>query len=145
MARRDFEALRSESGQTLVEYALIVAGIGLVCLVAVSFLSGRVGGLFESASNSPAFTPPTAAGPDASENNRSTLVLALPAINLYHDAHGGWAGMTYPALHALDSAVDPIVVVYGDDTGYCVTNTGDQDLWYRSSDAGLTQTPCASP
>ena len=70
MARRDFGALRSESGQTQVEYALIVAGIGLVCLVAVSFLSGRVGGLFESASNSPAFTPPTAAGPDASENNR---------------------------------------------------------------------------
>ena len=80
-----------------------------------------------------------------SEHNRSTLMLALPAVDLYRTANGGWAGMTYPLLRALDERVEPIVVVYANDTGYCITNTGERELWYASSESALTQTPCTAP
>lgn len=48
-----YTAHGSESGQTLVEYALILASVALGCLAAVIFLSGSINGLFGSISNSP--------------------------------------------------------------------------------------------
>src|SRR5262245_9255999 len=41
-----------ESGQTLVEYALIIALIGLACVVALGFLSGKIQQLFSDAGSS---------------------------------------------------------------------------------------------
>ena len=142
--------MESESGQSLVEYALILATIALLSVATATFLSGRIGELFASVSNSHAFTPPSAAtvpppaDGNASEQNRSTLMLALPAIDSYRAIHDGWVGMNYPRLRALDDRVEPIVVVYANDTGYCVTNTGERELWYQSP-SGLTQTPCGAP
>ena len=37
-----FQARDKESGQTLVEYALIISLIALACVAALGFLSGRI-------------------------------------------------------------------------------------------------------
>jgi Flp pilus assembly pilin Flp len=55
--------LRSESGQTMPEYALIIGGIALVCIVAVLLLGDRISGLFESTSEPLISGPPAPAGP----------------------------------------------------------------------------------
>jgi hypothetical protein len=48
----------------LVEYAVILAGVALVCLATVIYLSGAINGLFGSTSNLPnGFNPPTAPHP----------------------------------------------------------------------------------
>ena len=41
-----------ETGQTLVEYALIISLIALACIVALGFLSGKIQQLFSDAGNS---------------------------------------------------------------------------------------------
>ena len=48
MSKRMKRDRRRESGAVLVEYGLVVAGIALVCLVAVSVLGSKVGGLIGS-------------------------------------------------------------------------------------------------
>lgn len=40
--------IEREEGQTLAEYALILAGIAVVVAVAVTFLSGKISNLFSS-------------------------------------------------------------------------------------------------
>ncbi len=46
-------ALRDrEDGQTMAEYALILAGIAILVLLAVVFLGGEIEGLFEETGNS---------------------------------------------------------------------------------------------
>jgi Flp pilus assembly pilin Flp len=47
-----FAARDKESGQTLVEYALIIALISLAAIVALGFLSGKINTLFSKAGNS---------------------------------------------------------------------------------------------
>ena len=47
-----FSARDEESGQTLVEYALIISLIALACIVALGFLSGKIQQLFSDAGNS---------------------------------------------------------------------------------------------
>ena len=37
---------RYERGQTLTEYAIIIAAVGVLVMLALLFLSGRIGGLF---------------------------------------------------------------------------------------------------
>ena len=44
--------LEREEGQTLVEYALIIAFIAIVVLVAVTFLGSRISSLFSSVGSS---------------------------------------------------------------------------------------------
>ena len=46
-----FRARDEESGQTLVEYALIIAIVGLGSVVALGFLSGKIQRLFNTAGN----------------------------------------------------------------------------------------------
>jgi pilus assembly protein Flp/PilA len=46
-----FAARDEESGQTLVEYALIIALIGIASIVALTFLSGRINNLFNKTGN----------------------------------------------------------------------------------------------
>jgi len=46
-----FAARDEESGQTLVEYALIIAVIGIGSLVALGFLSGKITNLFNKTGN----------------------------------------------------------------------------------------------
>jgi pilus assembly protein Flp/PilA len=46
-----FAARDEESGQTLVEYALIIAIIALGALVALGFLSGKINDLFNKTGN----------------------------------------------------------------------------------------------
>ena len=41
-----------ESGQTLVEYALIIALVAVAAIAAVGFLSGRIQGLFSEEGSS---------------------------------------------------------------------------------------------
>jgi Flp pilus assembly pilin Flp len=48
-----FAALRDrEDGQTMAEYALILAGIAILVLLAVVFLGGEIEELFEETGNS---------------------------------------------------------------------------------------------
>jgi Flp pilus assembly pilin Flp len=47
-----FAARDKESGQTLVEYALIIALVSLAAIVALGFLSGKINNLFSRAGNS---------------------------------------------------------------------------------------------
>ena len=47
-----FAARDEESGQTLVEYALIIALVGIAAIAALGFLSGRIQGIFSKAGNS---------------------------------------------------------------------------------------------
>jgi pilus assembly protein Flp/PilA len=48
-----FAALRDrEDGQTMAEYALILAGIAILVLLAVVFLGGEIENLFEETGNS---------------------------------------------------------------------------------------------
>jgi Flp pilus assembly pilin Flp len=50
--RRGSQRLEGESGQTLVEYALIIAIVALGALLALGFLSGKINSLFSKAGNS---------------------------------------------------------------------------------------------
>ncbi len=47
-----FAARDEESGQTLVEYALIIALIAIAAVAALGFLSGRIQDLFSKAGSS---------------------------------------------------------------------------------------------
>ena len=47
-----FSLRDEESGQTLVEYALIISLVGLACILALGFLSGKIQALFSDAGNS---------------------------------------------------------------------------------------------
>ena len=46
-----FSLRDEESGQTLVEYALIIALVALGCIVALGVLSGKIQDLFNKTSN----------------------------------------------------------------------------------------------
>jgi Flp pilus assembly pilin Flp len=53
--------LRREEGQTISEYALIVAALGLLLIVSMLFLGGKVNNLFhKSAPGQPVMRPPSA-------------------------------------------------------------------------------------
>lgn len=43
-----FAALRSERGQGMVEYALIIALVAIVLVTALSALGGGIGGIFNT-------------------------------------------------------------------------------------------------
>ena len=47
-----FTARDEESGQSLVEYALIVALIAVACIAALGFLSGKIQAIFSQAGSS---------------------------------------------------------------------------------------------
>jgi len=47
-----FSVREEESGQTLVEYALIIAFVAIVAIAALGFLSGKIQGLFSKAGSS---------------------------------------------------------------------------------------------
>jgi len=47
-----FAARDEESGQSLVEYALIVALIAVACIAALGFLSGKIQAIFSEAGSS---------------------------------------------------------------------------------------------
>jgi Flp pilus assembly pilin Flp len=41
------ESFKREEGQTLAEYALILAGIAVVVVVAIGVLGGKINGIFQ--------------------------------------------------------------------------------------------------
>jgi Flp pilus assembly pilin Flp len=47
-----FAARDKESGQTLVEYALIISLVALACVLALGFLSGKIQDLFSRTGSS---------------------------------------------------------------------------------------------
>ena len=47
-----FAARNGESGQTLVEYVLIISLIALACVAGLGFLSGKLQAMFSDAGNS---------------------------------------------------------------------------------------------
>jgi len=80
---------RSESGQTLVEYVLLVGAIALVCLASVAFLSGSINDLFGSISSSPGvFNPPSSQVPVPPEAELAVPTSAEDCLE------GGW--QSYP-------------------------------------------------
>ncbi len=53
------DTYRSQSGQTSVETVLIIAAIGLACLVAVIFLGGGISHVFDSILDPSGPSPPS--------------------------------------------------------------------------------------
>jgi Flp pilus assembly pilin Flp len=84
--------LDGESGQTLVEYALIIALVALAAIVALGFLSGKINSLFSKSGNSlnavqvaaGAGAPP----PPAAPSNGTTL--SLSNTTAFNNASGLW-------------------------------------------------------
>ena len=52
LMRRPDSTVRGDSGQTLVEYALIIALVSLAAIAALGFLSGRIQSVFSKSGNS---------------------------------------------------------------------------------------------
>ena len=76
---------RSQSGQSLVEYVLLIGAVAMVCLASVAFLSGSIDDLFGSISSSPGvFNPPSAPTPVPPEAE-----LAVPS-SVDDCLEGGW-------------------------------------------------------
>ncbi|MDH7480966.1 MAG: Flp family type IVb pilin [Armatimonadota bacterium] len=48
MVKRMKELLKDEEGATMVEYALLLALIAVICILAVTQLGGKVNSTFES-------------------------------------------------------------------------------------------------
>ena len=73
----------SESGHTLAEYAIVLAGVAVLCLLALVFLAAGIRGRFES-------TPtPTPAGPLEPPSTGTVPQLAYPTT-IAQCRHGGW-------------------------------------------------------
>ena len=49
MVRKIMEALKEEEGATMVEYALMLALIAIVCIAAVTLIGGNANNVFEGA------------------------------------------------------------------------------------------------
>jgi Flp pilus assembly pilin Flp len=86
---------RSEAGQSLAEYTIIVGGIAVACAFVVLFLSTGVGGIFGSptdpATPGSAFTPPVHSSP-------------LPAPSTLEDCEdNGW--QDYPQFISEEGCV----------------------------------------
>jgi Flp pilus assembly pilin Flp len=47
-----YDLRNRESGQTMTEYAIIIAAVAVLLIVALLFLSGRIGELFSDTGNS---------------------------------------------------------------------------------------------
>ena len=63
-AQTAIAALRDrEEGQTITEYALIIASIAILLIVAMLFLAGKINVLFHSTGNSVETPGPLPAGP----------------------------------------------------------------------------------
>jgi Flp pilus assembly pilin Flp len=86
-----------DAGQTTAEYALIVGGIALVCLIAALLLGHEIDGQFRKpAASLPShqpFTPPVTPGPG---NEPSTLEDC---------AHGGWQTYGFGSRQACEDYV----------------------------------------
>lgn len=52
MRQKMQEKFSEESGAGMVEYALLIVGIGILLIAAMTFLSGRIGGGMSRAGNS---------------------------------------------------------------------------------------------
>jgi pilus assembly protein Flp/PilA len=69
---------RDERGQGLVEYALIIALVSLAAIVALTFLSGKINGLFSKTGNS-LNTVMAGSGPTSNQVVSSGAVLTVQA------------------------------------------------------------------
>ena len=81
----------SESGQSSVEYALILACVALGCLAAVIFLSGSINGLFGSISNCPErFQLPARAGTRCATGSMADIGSAMSELGSGTTIHSSW-------------------------------------------------------
>jgi pilus assembly protein Flp/PilA len=82
-----------ERGQGLVEYALIIALIGLASIVALGFMSNKINGLFSKAGNSLNNVPVAAGGgttpPPGPTNPPAPGNVTITAHNSLADANAG--------------------------------------------------------
>jgi Flp pilus assembly pilin Flp len=129
--RRRSERNDGELGQTLVEYALIVALVALAAIVALGFMSGRISALFSKAGNSvngvtvaeavgggppppPPPSPPAdgtvvTAGNTTSQNNAllalfygaNTAQRCTTNTGICAIGGGTWATITVPSLYSI--------------------------------------------
>ena len=88
--------LRSTGGQTLAEYAIIVAAIAVGCAMVVLFVSGGVGGLFDTSSKPlkpGALVPPLHGTPFGDPKTVKDC------------QHGGWELYNFPSEQACIDAI----------------------------------------
>jgi Flp pilus assembly pilin Flp len=101
LVRRRTEGVGDERGQTLVEYALIIAIVALGAIVSLSFLSGKVNTLFSNAGNSlDAVEATGAGGPGAPGGPSGGSAPATPTITSgpAEGSSGNTAAFTSPSF-----------------------------------------------
>lgn len=115
---------RREDGYTLIE--LLVVIIIIAILVATAFGFHRLAR--ERASDATA---------------KSNIRSALPAIEVYRNDTGSYAGMTLPVLQSTNPGVQGIEVLSADAVGYCLRSIVNGHTWYKNGPAGdIIATSC---
>jgi Flp pilus assembly pilin Flp len=89
--------LKSTGGQSLAEYAIIVAAIAVGCAMVVLFVSGGVGGLFNTSSK------PIKGGSLEPPAHGGTPFGGPQTVG--DCENGGWVIYNYPSLEACKEAV----------------------------------------
>ncbi len=87
--------LSSTSGQTQAEFALIVAGVAVACIVGVLFLGGAVGGLWDRS------TKPVTPGTFTPPSDPPTTPTPATAADCMNE---GWK--SYPRFHTEQECLD---------------------------------------
>jgi type IV pilus assembly protein PilA len=95
---------RDESGFTLIELLVVLIIIGVLLAIAVPSYLG-----FKDRAQKAA----------AASNVRS----AIPDAEAYYSDNQTYAGMTLGTLQAIDKGVSGSLVVFGNATAYCLSNT----------------------
>ena len=101
--------------RVIVTGALVV----LALFAAARWVAGRSDGTSEALSHSITTPIDLAARTEAEANVRS----ALPAVQIYFTDHGSYAGISSPALRAIDPGLSPAVEVFATAGGYCLMAT----------------------
>ena len=92
--------LTSTSGQTQGEFALVVAGVAIACIVAVLFLGGAVGDLWDRSTKPvpgdlyPPDTPPSAVEPLTMADCEGSGWTAFPQFETQQECFDFVAGIT---------------------------------------------------
>ena len=111
---------RSEGGFTLLELMVVVAILGVLLAMGISYLN-----ISARANKAVA---------------RANVVTAVPVVEAYYSDNGAYTGMTWAALHAIDAGLSPTLEL---DTvaaqSYCISDRSGNVTFHRTGPEGQTE------